>query len=106
MRKGWLRGVLVLLGASAIWLPNVHRFYAPDAKDRTHFVKGATERALASDDTAKMRAVNPEWDFMRRTYTVMALANLALRDEAQRPALLAKIDALVDDTLRSEREEG
>ena len=29
---------------------------------------------------AKMQKRNPEWDFMSRTYFVLALANMALRD--------------------------
>lgn len=57
-------------------------------------------------ELAKMRGSNAEWDFMGRTFLVLALANRSLRDAAQQSECLAVIDEIVDETLRLERERG
>jgi len=53
-----------------------------------------------------MRASNPEWDFMGRTYVVWALADIALREPARKPACLVTMDALIDRTLADEQSHG
>ncbi|MCE5323236.1 hypothetical protein LLG46_07965 [bacterium] len=50
-----------------------------------------------------MRAANPEWDFMSRTYTVLSLANMALRDPSYKRTACKVMDTIIDDTLRLER---
>jgi hypothetical protein len=55
---------------------------------------------------ARMRSSNAEWDFMGRTFLVLALANAALREPAETPRHLAVIDRIVDETLERERERG
>lgn len=59
-----------------------------------------------SSDISLMRSSNPEWDFMGRTFLVLALVNLALRrpDDAQR--YTAVIERAIDDTLEAEAWEG
>jgi hypothetical protein len=107
---GCARLALTLLAAAALWLPNVHRLHELDGAARSRLVGGLVERQLSADvaDTARMRVVNPEWDFMRRTYTVLALANLALGEVApvERARLLARIDAIVDETVRDDEARG
>jgi hypothetical protein len=49
-----------------------------------------------------MRRVNPEWDFMARTYGVLALANRALARPDERTDDLAAIDGIIDETLRDD----
>ncbi|CAN5925638.1 hypothetical protein BH11MYX4_BH11MYX4_21990 [soil metagenome] len=96
---------MLLLVAAAIWLPNVHRLHALDAPARSRLVAALVERqvAAAAEGTQQMRRVNPEWDFMRRTYTVLALANLAVdAPDPERARLLSAIDAIVDATLRDD----
>jgi hypothetical protein len=53
-----------------------------------------------------MRRANAEWDFMGRTFLVLALGNLAERDPSERARCLSVIDAILEETLRLEREEG
>jgi hypothetical protein len=57
-------------------------------------------------ERSRMRASNPEWDFMGRTYLVLALANAALRDVSLEARCLAAIDRVIDDTLTAERDHG
>ena len=57
------------------------------------------------EDLLRMRWSNPEWDFMGRTFLVLALANLALRGrEPQR--MIRAIDGILADTLAAEAEHG
>jgi len=51
-----------------------------------------------------MRAANPEWDFMSRTYSVLAFANLALREpnDDQRARYVTAIDRAIEDTAAEE----
>ncbi len=58
------------------------------------------------DQVAQLAAINPEWDFMGRTYLVLALANMALRDPGREAELLDVMDAVIDDTLRREEAGG
>ncbi len=52
------------------------------------------------------RAVNPEWDFMSRTYVVLALANEALADPERAQAVVPIVDRIIDSTLEAENEGG
>ena len=55
---------------------------------------------------AKMRGTNAEWDFMGRSFLVWALANRGLRHPEQKDACLAVMDRIIDETLKTEREQG
>ena len=59
-----------------------------------------------SEGVAPMRQVNPEWDFMGRTFFVLGEANLALRVPERRTRCLEVIDALIADTLAMEARHG
>jgi hypothetical protein len=101
------RFALLVLVAAAIWLPSLHVAYAPD---RGRLRDAFAERQIDAwsrknrDDLGAMRAANPEWDFMARTFTVLGLANRALRVGAgmEQERLLRTIDAIVDDTVASD----
>ncbi|MBX3224582.1 MAG: hypothetical protein KF795_28970 [Labilithrix sp.] len=102
------RLLLSLLLAAVVWLPTLHRFYALDEPERELIAARLAARQVAAParGAAEMRAVNPEWDFMRRTYVVLALANRALAHPGERVRSLAAIDAIVDQTLASADEHG
>jgi len=51
-------------------------------------------------------SLNPEWDFMARTFLVLALANDALADPRKANANLAIVDRIIDDTVAAERKHG
>lgn len=90
-----------------VGLSQLHRVYVPDEAARTRARNAIAARQTSELDPSEMRAVNPEWDFMRRTFVVLALANSALaprQDEV--PAKLAAIDALIAATLRDETDGG
>jgi len=106
-----------LLLATVVWLPAVSLPFRPAEDDLRG---GARARALAARQLAlwegadagrrgaleQMRVTNPEWDFMGRTFVVMALGNLALGEPDERRRHLAVMDAVIDDTLRLEAERG
>ena len=110
----------VLLIAAAIWLPFVHFFFKPDLSEY-YSEKGVppmarmlaarhleiwTDSELRKLELEKMQIMNPEWDFMSRTYFVLALANMALRDLSYKPEALDIMDAIIENTLIIEEEKG
>lgn len=114
------RAFLALLAAAALWLPVLHLFFKPDLS-RYRADSGIPARAAAlaarqlelwSDpelrlrEIRKMRASNAEWDFMARTYLVLALANMALREPGWTDACLSIMDTIIDETIRLEHEHG
>jgi len=120
LQHPWLRVVLALAVAMALWLPALHLFFKPNlalyrspegipprvtALAARHMELWRTPAARA-DDIEHMRASNAEWDFMARTYFVLALANMALRDPDFRHEALDVIDSMIDETIRVETEQG
>jgi len=113
-------GLLSLLVAAAIWLPALHWAFRPrlsqclsastvspraQALAAQHFALWNAP-ALRAVEINKMRASNAEWDFMGRTFFVMALGNMALRDPARAGACLDVMDAVIDETIKLDRTEG
>ncbi len=111
---------LSLTLAAGIWLPCVHLLFAPNLSDylRPEGVPPKA-RALAARHLeiwsnpaqrqqvlARMRASNAEWDFMGRTFFVLALGNMALREPAGKARYLAVMDRIIDETLRLEQKHG
>ena len=106
--------------AAAIWLPLAHLIYRPDLTDylaesgispkaqaiAVRHLKLWTDPELREIELRKMQQTNPEWDFMSRTFFVLALANMSLRDPALKPQALEIMEAIIDNTLRIEREKG
>ena len=106
--------------ATGIWGASVHLMFTPEL-DRFVAPQGVSPRARAlsarylelwgdpqelAAGHAAIRASNPEWDFMGRTYLVLALANMALREPEHEAAYLDTIDAVIADTLARESSEG
>src|SRR5688500_18844355 len=116
------RVALVLAIAVAVWLPSLRFFFQPARADVTSGAQAPRARALLArqralwDEPARrarsieaMRGTNPEWDFMSRTFVVMALANVALDDgtpAAERRSALATMDTILADTLAAEEAHG
>lgn len=111
---------LALLLAAAVWLPLVHFLFRPDL---AQYVQPAgippraraiadyhlalwADPALREKEIGRMRLSNAEWDFMGRTFLVLSLANMALREPAMKPQCLGVIDAIIDETLRLEKQNG
>ncbi len=105
--------------AAVIWLPCVHFFFRPDVSEfldsdgispkarrlSQRHVRLWTEADLREAALAKIRTANAEWDFMGRSFFVWSLANMAIRDEQFRPDALRAMDAIIDETIRLERDE-
>ena len=65
-----------------------------------------SDAKLRQAELDKMRQNNPEWDFMSRTYFVLALANMGLRDKSRLPEVCVIIDSIIRNTLEIESEKG
>lgn len=118
--KRFMMGMGALVLATLIWLPAVHLFAKRDVDDFFSSERVAPKaRTMAAQhlqfwldpklreaELARMRSSNPEWDFMGRTFLVLALANMALSEPDQKSNYLAIIDAVVDETIRLETEHG
>ena len=65
-----------------------------------------SDPVLRDHALAKMQQRNPEWDFMSRTYFVLSLANMALRDPALRDQACDIIDCIIAHTLLLEKQNG
>lgn len=57
------------------------------------------ESKVDQSDIKKMRITNAEWDFMGRTFLVLALANMIEVESAKREKYLKIIDTIIDDTI-------
>jgi hypothetical protein len=117
---------LLLLGALLlgflIWLPCLHLFFKPDinaylcgtqkgipvmtGKIASRHLRLWENPDEKNADIQKMRAINGEWDFMGRTFLVLSLANMALRETEKSEYYIKIIDRIIADTLRVEREKG
>ncbi len=108
-----LRALVVLLLASAAWIPLVHVFFKPRA-DRAALagpilaaqLRLWTDPALRAKEVERMRGANNEWDFMGRTFLVLALAELSLREPATTPRNLEVMDRIIEETIALEKEKG
>lgn len=115
---GKIAGALVV--ASVIWLPLMQFVFTPAASRFTvatgvpELARRIAARHLAlwsdpkrrADEVDRMRRSNAEWDFMGRTYLILALANMGLREPAQVPQLLPVIDFIIDETVKVEKAMG
>jgi hypothetical protein len=106
--------------ATAIWLPCMHLFFRPDVTDfrvpaglsqevramGEHHLQLWADSQSREHEIEKMRQSNAEWDFMGRTFLVVSLANMALRNEERRQEYLDVMDRVIDETIRLEAEHG
>src|SRR5262245_48970992 len=113
-------GIVALVVACGIWLPCVHLFFerpvtefraatglSPKGKAlAARQLKLWTDPASLEVELRRMRGSNAEWDFMGRSFFVWSLANIGLRDAAQKPACLEAMDRIIAETLKLEHEKG
>ena len=64
------------------------------------------DAAFRQRGAAEMRLVNPEWDFMGRSFVVWALANRSLRHPELKAEYLRVIDRIIDDAIKTEHDQG
>jgi hypothetical protein len=114
------QALVCLVLATAIWLPCVHFIFAakpsdylsagrisPKAKALAAYqMRLWTDPALREVEIRKMRASNAEWDFMGRTFLVLALGNMAMREPADKAQYLEVMDHIIGETLKLEEERG
>ncbi len=119
-KKRAVLGTLCLVIATAIWLPSMHLFFRKDlglyfSKDRvapkarqlaTTHIRIWTDPNQLEQMTAKARSDNPEWDFMGRTFLVLALTNMSLSDYDAKQHYLEIADRVIAETLRLEEQGG
>ena len=110
--------VVSLAIASAIWLPSIHFIFVPTVENYyreagispivrelvNQHLKLWNDPQLREKEISRMRGSNAEWDFMGRTFLVLALANLGLRDREGKADYLQIIDRIIDETIRLEKE--
>ncbi|MDG1481694.1 MAG: hypothetical protein P8R54_19015 [Myxococcota bacterium] len=85
------------LAASAT-TPSIEDWYEEQVEDWSE--EAPPERYL------QMRTLNPEWDFMARTFLSLTLAERALADPLEVPRALDTLDAIITDTLAAEAAHG
>jgi len=118
--KRVIAALLALLAGAIIWLPGLHLFYKADPADyfapqglapkaralAERHLELWTDPALRARTIGSMRGSNAEWDFMGRTFLVLALANISLREPSERSRCLEAMDRIIDETLKLEKEKG
>jgi len=121
---GWmkrvLRGVAALAVATAVWIPALHLFFTHGPRE-FRSAKGLSPKAqqLAArhlsiwadpvsreKELGRMRLSNAEWDFMGRTFLVWSLADMSLRNPAEKQEYLGVMDRIIEETIRLEKERG
>jgi hypothetical protein len=118
--KKLLLTLIALVIAAGVWLPSMHLLFKPHMDNYLSDTGSSPKaRALAArhlalwsdpdlraGEIAKMRQNNAEWDFMARAFFVLALGNMALRDLEAKDQYLEIMDAIIDETVRLEQENG
>ncbi|MBI4601757.1 MAG: hypothetical protein HY721_07335 [Planctomycetes bacterium] len=117
--RRWLLAGLSLAIAAGIWMPSTHRVFRPDLEGwlgggiapraralAARHLELWTDPALREREVARMRVSNAEWDFMGRTFLVLALANMALHEPSRAKEYLAPMDRIIDETLALESSRG
>lgn len=113
-------GLLFLLLAAALWIPCLRFAFPvdpaslPSAPGVSTFARALANRHLAlwSDPASRareldrMRGSNAEWDFMGRTYLVLAIVNMVLREPALATRALPVVDTILTETLALEERHG
>jgi hypothetical protein len=120
LAKKLLLTLVAIAIAAGLWLPsmpllfrpNLARYISDTGISPKAQALAARHLALWSDpdlragEIAKMRQNNAEWDFMARTFFVLALGNMALREPEAKGEYLEIVDAIIDETICLEQENG
>ncbi len=112
LMRRFLLSLAALLIATCIWLPLVHLLFVPRAgawrseNGIPPMARSLAQRHLSlwTSESMKaqvidpMRVSNPEWDFMGRTFLVLSMANMILRDPSLKVEYLPIMDTIIRDT--------
>lgn len=98
----WATGVVV--GLVGLW--SLVSFAQPNVDHWQQAQLAAWDGGQTPEAVLEMRAFNPEWDFMSRTFLVLTLADQALADPSLAERHLAVMDAIVADTLQTVNRQG
>ena len=97
-------GLGLALAATPRVVAATHR---PDSEARlAQLTAGWDPAAPAPAAVTDLRALNPEYDFMARSFLVLALADRALAEPTQAARHAATMDAIIADTLAQEAARG
>ncbi|UCC96720.1 MAG: hypothetical protein JSW66_12850 [Phycisphaerales bacterium] len=113
-------GVVCLTLATAVWLSFMHVFFSTGCSDyysedgtgtkarqlAARHVALWTKPHLGRGEMARMRSSCAEWDLMARTFFVLALTNMSLREPDKQQLYLDVADRIIGETIRLEAEEG
>jgi hypothetical protein len=92
--------------------PNLNKYYikngiSPKARKlAARHVNLWSNPELVRDEIAKMRTSNAEWDFMGRTFLVLALCNMSLSDSNCANQHLEVVDKIIGNTISIESKFG
>lgn len=114
------RRLTALAVATVIWIPSLHFFFAREVGNFTRpaglspkarqlsarHLQLWTDPALRQRELDRMRASNAEWDFMGRTFLVWSLAEMSLRNPADKPQYLQTMDRIIEETVQLEQKHG
>jgi len=113
-------GIFCLAIAAVIWLPAMHfffergfgKYYCDDGVGikvgqlAARHIALWTEPYIGQSEISKMRSSCAEWDLMTRTFFVLALANMSLREPENQNQYLKVVDQVIGQTIELEREKG
>ena len=106
--RRWRRSMFALLALGGtllsvrLGLPAL----APSPDVRLDALQADWAQGLPGERVVAMRSLNPEYDFMSRTFLVLALADRAIAEPTLAHDHLRTIDAIIDDTLEAEARHG
>ena len=105
-----MRRLVIALTAAALAVPAtphvLARLHQPDPAAWQADLTAPWAAPGAPAAFTDQRALNPEYDFMARTFLVLALADRALAEPAEAQAHTATIDAILTDTLAQDAAHG
>jgi len=79
---------------------------APKAKQvAAHQIALWAKPPAGREELDRMRASCAEWDLMARTFLVLALTNMSLREPSEQEQYLEVVDIIIEQTLQLEKEE-
>ena len=106
--RRWRRSMFALLalGGTLLSVRLALPALAPSPDVRLDALQADWAQGLPGERVVAMRSLNPEYDFMSRTFLVLALADRAIAEPTLAHDHLRTIDAIIDDTLEAEARHG
>ena len=118
--KRILLGIFCLIIAAVIWLPVMHfffkrgfgKYYCDDGvgikagQFAARHIALWTKPDIGQSEISRMRSSCAEWDLMARTFFVLALTNMSLREPNHKQQYLEVVDQIIGQTIELEKENG